>query len=302
MLAEYVYDAGGRRIGETHGSDESRILLPAGSQVLEETTPTHETMIRYVWSTVVANAMVLRDRDTDDNGSTDERLYVQQDRSRSVTALFDTSGDVVERYAYSPMVRSRFFRQAGRLGREHRTSGKTCTMVGDSTTTLVCILLGLETTAHRLDVGFSRIKASQTRTPLLAIIPNLATLREATSRWRCLWSWLALGGAVIGSFAFGWMWQHPPAFEPPAPPGPLRPEPLVSPRPVVRPEPLISPRPTFGAEPAVLPRPTYGFAGSSFPRPWYIVNGQFNPNQAITQTLIWGQAAGLRVPVPGPCA
>src|SRR5262249_25380601 len=38
----------------------------------------------------------------DGNGSLDERLYAQHDGNFSVTALLDTSGQVVERYVYDP--------------------------------------------------------------------------------------------------------------------------------------------------------------------------------------------------------
>ena len=57
---------------------------------------------RYVWSPVYVDAMVLRDRDTDANGSLEERLWVQQDANWNVTALVNASGTVVERYAYDP--------------------------------------------------------------------------------------------------------------------------------------------------------------------------------------------------------
>jgi RHS repeat-associated protein len=57
---------------------------------------------RYVWSPVYVDAMVLRERDTDGNGSLDERLWVQQDANWNVTALVNGSGAVVERYAYDP--------------------------------------------------------------------------------------------------------------------------------------------------------------------------------------------------------
>ena len=58
--------------------------------------------MQYVWSPVYVDAMILRDRDTDANGSLDERLWVQQDANMNVTALVNGSGSVVERYAYDP--------------------------------------------------------------------------------------------------------------------------------------------------------------------------------------------------------
>ena len=48
------------------------------------------------------DALIARDRDTDANGTLDERLYVVQDANFNVTALVDTSGTVVERFAYDP--------------------------------------------------------------------------------------------------------------------------------------------------------------------------------------------------------
>ena len=53
------------------------------------------TQNQYVWSPVYVNALIERD-----SGST--RLYVQQDANWNVTALIDTSGNVVERYVYDP--------------------------------------------------------------------------------------------------------------------------------------------------------------------------------------------------------
>jgi RHS repeat-associated protein len=46
--------------------------------------------------------LVLRDRDTNADGSLDERLYALQDSNFNVTALADTSGAVQERYSYTP--------------------------------------------------------------------------------------------------------------------------------------------------------------------------------------------------------
>ncbi len=47
--------------------------------------------------------MILRDRDADNNGTLEERLYVAQDANWNVTALFDSSGAVVERFAMKRM-------------------------------------------------------------------------------------------------------------------------------------------------------------------------------------------------------
>ncbi len=44
--------------------------------------------------------MIARDRDSDSNGSLEERIYVAQDANFNVTALIDTSGTVQERFQY----------------------------------------------------------------------------------------------------------------------------------------------------------------------------------------------------------
>ena len=48
------------------------------------------------------DGLVLRDRDTDANGTLDERLYALQDANWNTTALVNISGTVQERYTYSP--------------------------------------------------------------------------------------------------------------------------------------------------------------------------------------------------------
>ncbi|MBX9583464.1 MAG: RHS repeat-associated core domain-containing protein, partial [Gemmataceae bacterium] len=60
------------------------------------------TAARYVWSPAYVDALVLRDRDTDSNGTLDERLWAQQDANWDLTALVNGSGVAVERYAYDP--------------------------------------------------------------------------------------------------------------------------------------------------------------------------------------------------------
>src|SRR5262249_753565 len=55
---------------------------------------------QFVWGLRYIDDCVLRDRDTDANGTLDERLYALQDGNWNVIALTDTGGDVQERYAY----------------------------------------------------------------------------------------------------------------------------------------------------------------------------------------------------------
>ncbi len=103
-LKTYVYDALNRRVAETAGGATTDLYYSANWQVLEErdTARTNDTKARYVWSPVYVDAMILRDRDTADDGTLEERLWVQQDANFNVTALVDNNGDVVERYVYDP--------------------------------------------------------------------------------------------------------------------------------------------------------------------------------------------------------
>ena len=50
------------------------------------------TVTRNVWSPVYVDGLVLRDRDTDANGTLDERLYSMQDANWNTTALVSISG------------------------------------------------------------------------------------------------------------------------------------------------------------------------------------------------------------------
>jgi RHS repeat-associated protein len=96
----YAYDALGRRIKE--GSTE--LYYSKDWQVLEERNSSNAPVARYIWSPVYVDAMVLRDRDTNGDGSLDERLFAIYDANYNVTALvqINFSASVVERYLYDP--------------------------------------------------------------------------------------------------------------------------------------------------------------------------------------------------------
>jgi uncharacterized protein RhaS with RHS repeats len=57
---------------------------------------------QYLWVRRYVDELILRDRDTDANGSLNERLYAMHDGNFNVTAIADTSGAVVERFSYTP--------------------------------------------------------------------------------------------------------------------------------------------------------------------------------------------------------
>src|SRR5262249_49030387 len=101
-LESYTYDAPNHRIVQNPGT-ATDLYYSAAWQVLEERTGGVSTpTIHYVWSPVYVDAMVLRDRSTQNNGTLDERLWVQQDANWNVTALVNGNCTVVERYAYDP--------------------------------------------------------------------------------------------------------------------------------------------------------------------------------------------------------
>jgi RHS repeat-associated protein len=100
-LAAYSYDGLSRRMTETHGSTTTALYYSDQWQVLEERVG-GVVQARNVWSEVYVDALVLRDQSSAGNGVLDQRLYVQQDANWNVTALIDTSGNVVERYVYDP--------------------------------------------------------------------------------------------------------------------------------------------------------------------------------------------------------
>ena len=118
-LAEYLYDGAKRRVLKrtySGGSlDETRHFYytdPQKWQVIEERLESSGTISanpdrQFVWGLRYIDDFVLRDRDTDSNGSFDERLYSLQDANWNVTALVNSDGSVEERYAYSAYGRPR---------------------------------------------------------------------------------------------------------------------------------------------------------------------------------------------------
>jgi RHS repeat-associated protein len=94
----YAYDALHRRISR----NSNDFYYTSQWQQIEE-RDAQGVEAQFVWSPVYADAMVLRDRDSDSDGvmeATDERLYVVHDANFNVNAVLDDSGTVVERYIY----------------------------------------------------------------------------------------------------------------------------------------------------------------------------------------------------------
>jgi len=70
-----------RRVGSTNDR-----IFRDGWQFLEEKVGANFKN-RYVWSPSYIDALVTRDRDTDANGTLDERLFAQHDANFNVTAI-----------------------------------------------------------------------------------------------------------------------------------------------------------------------------------------------------------------------
>jgi RHS repeat-associated protein len=110
-ISEYAYDAAKRRIVQSSTFLSSLVTRhfyytePSKWQVIEErlgTTPDSANAERqFVWGLRYIDDLILRDRDTDANGTLNERLYTLQDANWNVTAITNASGTVQERYNYA---------------------------------------------------------------------------------------------------------------------------------------------------------------------------------------------------------
>ena len=101
VLETLGYDVLNQRVSVTTSTATTDLYYSSDWQVLEVRVGGMAAK-QYVWSPVGVDVLVERDRDTDANGTLDERLYVLQDAGNNVTALVNTSGAVVERFVYDP--------------------------------------------------------------------------------------------------------------------------------------------------------------------------------------------------------
>ena len=98
----YSFDAMGRRITETTNGTTQDLYFDGSNVIEERKAGSSNANFQYVWSPVATNTLVERDRDTTGGGTLNERLYYQTDANNNITAVLNTSGAVVERYAYTP--------------------------------------------------------------------------------------------------------------------------------------------------------------------------------------------------------
>lgn len=125
LVAKFEYDGTGRRIlkiydsqspADPDGVDACEHYLHTGNQVIETrqanlvggVAPDAESInpkYQNVWSQRYIDSLILRDENTDpatDDQCDNERIFYVADANYNVTAVVDTSGDVLERYVYTP--------------------------------------------------------------------------------------------------------------------------------------------------------------------------------------------------------
>jgi RHS repeat-associated protein len=100
-LTAYTYDGLNRRLTESVSGAQRDLYYNAQWQVIEERV-NGQTQTQYVWDPLASDTLVERDRDPNGSGTLSERLYAQQEANGNVTALVDTTGNVVERFVYDP--------------------------------------------------------------------------------------------------------------------------------------------------------------------------------------------------------
>jgi RHS repeat-associated protein len=108
LIATHAYDGMGRMISQGDGEDGGASRVDsyfAGTQDIEQrvgvgsgSNGTASTLNYF--SPVYVNALMARDRDTDANGSLDERVYFASDANFNVTAVISAAGGVLQRQVY----------------------------------------------------------------------------------------------------------------------------------------------------------------------------------------------------------
>ena len=110
-VSENQYDARNfrtRRTDYTLGvlAETRHFYYTSGWQCVEERLGTSLNTAaaerQFVWGQRYIDDLVLRDRDTNADGTLDERLYSLQDANWNMVALIDTDAAAQERYHYSP--------------------------------------------------------------------------------------------------------------------------------------------------------------------------------------------------------
>jgi RHS repeat-associated protein len=98
-LETLAYDGMGRRVSSVADSVTRDLYYSDGWQLLEERVG-GSTKSQYVWSPVYVDALLLRNRDADSNGSLEEWQWSQHDANWNVTTILSGSGAPQERFIY----------------------------------------------------------------------------------------------------------------------------------------------------------------------------------------------------------
>jgi RHS repeat-associated protein len=98
-LATYAYDGAGRRVKAT-ASGATTDSYFSGSVVTEDYRG-GQVYERTIAAPGYVNAVLLRDKDTDANGTLDQRVYLTADANHNVTGVISTSGTVLQHQVYS---------------------------------------------------------------------------------------------------------------------------------------------------------------------------------------------------------
>jgi len=107
-LAEYEYDAANRRIVKklyTNGTlNQTRHRYQTSQDQLIEVCVDSSTdpIEQNIWGLRYIDDLILRDRDTNNDGNLNERLYCLQDANWNAVALADIDGNVTQRFCYEP--------------------------------------------------------------------------------------------------------------------------------------------------------------------------------------------------------
>ena len=92
----FAYDSMNRRIKE----GTTVVYFSSAWQAIEERNSSNVAQVQYTWSAAYVDAMIARDRDTDNNGTLEQRVFVMQDANWNITAIANSTGAVVERFQY----------------------------------------------------------------------------------------------------------------------------------------------------------------------------------------------------------
>ena len=111
VIVTYEYDSRGNRIEKTVGSDTYDYFHNEASQVVEvRLNDDTDPLERFVWDIGFVDTLVTAIRDTDTNGTIDQRAFYLWDATRNTTAItFASWSTVAERIHYDAYGKAQFY-------------------------------------------------------------------------------------------------------------------------------------------------------------------------------------------------